>query len=165
MMDYLSARMRKVLCPSATAGLACRRHCGGGCSCMSGSLAQQPVTVQIESGSGAVGDNVTARLSILDPRIPGLGAFTIDVHYGPAIIEPISPCAANPDHVPDLAAILQRRAHNTITVRVVGYQAYPDAVVGDVALADLTFTVLSNGTSALTPEVLLLANTPAEPID
>jgi hypothetical protein len=75
----------------------------------------------------------------------GIGAWTIDIHYDPAVLEPVS-CVANP-------AGLCNVAFSVIEVRVVG--ATLAGLFGTVNLADITFRAVgpAGACSDLVPEV------------
>jgi len=136
-----------------------------------GGLAQEPTTVRIGSGSGDVGDNVTVRLDILDVPDPGLGVFNIDIDYDPAILEPVNldpvgdeDCVPNPNDVEDLAVlcnIYQDNDNAGLDVVTVGGFTSALGIVGDVALADITFEVIGAGVSGLTLNVVELTDTNA----
>jgi hypothetical protein len=103
--------------------------------------------VGIGSGSGQV--DVTVPLQALSVPEPGLAAFTIDVHYDPAVLDATA-CEADPDGVfgfafcnPDFDDDLTPPD----TVRLAGIDAM--GVPGDPLLANLTFHCRSEGTSDL----------------
>jgi hypothetical protein len=110
----------------------------------------------------APGQSGTVSLEALSMPSPGLGAFTIDVSYDPAVVDAAG-CNANPHGVLDggLCSI----AYAPDVVRCVGFRASAGAV-GDVSLCDITFQAIgASGTqSSLALSVVELADTLAQPI-
>mgnify|MGYP005849740959 FL=1 len=123
-------------------------------------LAQETTTVRIDSGAAGVGGEVTVRLEVLNVPGPGLGAFTIDVSYDPAIVDPTS-CAPDPSGLLDTELCnlnFERDDSNPDKIRVSGFRMTAGAT-GSVALADITFQVIGVGVSNLTLNVSELADT------
>jgi len=119
-------------------------------------------TVQIGSESAPPGENVTVRLEVLDVPEPGLGSYTIDISYDPAVVDPVG-CAPDPGGVLDVKLCnldFERNDVNPDTIRIGGFQMNP-GTVGDVALADITFQAIGepDQCSDLTLEVVELTDT------
>ena len=92
-------------------------------------------TVRIGSATGASGQEVTARLEVLDVPDPGLGAFTIDIAYDKDVVEAVS-CQGDPADSLDNAVC--NTEYKADSVRVAGFRM-TSGLTGDVALADVTF--------------------------
>ena len=92
-------------------------------------------TLSIGSGSVAPGGDITVRLKLAGICEPGLGAFTIDVSYDPAVLAPVA-CTANPEGTVDTAFC--NPALGPDTIRVGGF-CISCGVTGQIALADITF--------------------------
>ena len=120
-------------------------------------------TVQIGSESAPPGENVTVRLEVLDVPEPGLGAYTVNVSYDPAIVDPTG-CVPDPGNVigSDLPCNLnwERNDVNPDTARIGGFQMSA-GLTGTVALADITFECIGVGTSNLALTVVELTDTSA----
>jgi hypothetical protein len=102
------------------------------------------------------------RLEVLDVPSPGLGAFTIDISYDPAVVGPVG-CDPDPEDVLDTKLCnlgFERNGVNPDTIRIGGYQISP-GTVGNVALADITFQAIGapDQCSDLTLEVRELTDT------
>ena len=87
-------------------------------------------------------------LEALNIAAPGLGAWTIDIIYNPGVVTPLA-CSPHPSSFcnPSFAAD---------TVRVIG--ASGNGLAGDTTLATITFRCESEGVSALTLSVRVLAD-------
>ena len=99
-------------------------------------------TVRIGSTSALPGESTAVRLEILDLPSPGLGAFTIDISYDPAVLDPVE-CALDPGGILDMKLCglsFERDDVNPDTVRVGGFRTSAGAT-GTVAIADVTFQV------------------------
>lgn len=121
-------------------------------------VAAQEEAIRIGSTTAAPGEASSVDLDALGMVAPGLGAWSIDIQFDPAIIT-ASTCGPQNGSVCNPAF-----AENT--VRVVGANA--SGLVGDSLLAAITFQCASEGTSALTVIIQNLADaTPGDlqPID
>jgi hypothetical protein len=96
-----------------------------------------------------VGQQGTVSLDALGMAPPGLGAWTIDVMYDPSVVA-VKAC------VPVASIGVCNPAFNVITIRDVGATAFGH--LGDVLLADITFTCNANGVSPLTIRIDVLAD-------
>ncbi len=98
--------------------------------------------LDVHDGKAGVGETATVDVGAHDMPEPGLGSWTIDVTYDPAIVSVVS-CA------------LEESADCTVdvvadnTVRFVGF-VVGDGLLGDTLLGSITFTCDAEGESALT---------------
>jgi hypothetical protein len=117
-------------------------------------------TISVGASTVAVGGQGTVSLQALNMTAPGLGAWSMNIVYNPAIVQLVAPpngCVAQSGSVcnPTFAAN---------TIRVTGAAA--SGLVGNTTLATFTFTCGSLGTGALTVTVDTLADaTPGTPHD
>jgi hypothetical protein len=115
----------------------------------------------------APGQSGTVSLEALGMPSPGLGAFSIDISYDPAVVDPVD-CNANPEGDLDLGFCnfdFERDDVNPDTIRVGGFRA-SEGATGDLSLADITFRgVGSSGSqSLLALSVVEFADTSQQPI-
>jgi len=97
--------------------------------------------LRIGSATGATGEEVSVNLEIRGMRAPGIGAWSIDVAYDPAIVS-LSAC------VP-LGNNICPTDHPANVVRITGASA--NGVVGNLTIATLRFQCVSReGASQLT---------------
>jgi hypothetical protein len=83
------------------------------------------------------------RLEVLDVPSPGLGSYTIDISYDPAVVDPVG-CAPDPGGVLDVELCnldFERNDVNPDVIRVGGFRMSAGAT-GTVALADITFQAI-----------------------
>ncbi|MCH8993404.1 MAG: hypothetical protein IH959_00345 [Chloroflexi bacterium] len=111
-------------------------------------VAGQGETIQIGSLSMAVGEEGAVNLDALAMAAPGLGAWTVDVAYDPAIVTAVA-C------VPASGGVCNADFDTTI-VRATGANA--DGLDGDSTLATVTFRCAAEGTSALDLTVQVLVD-------
>jgi len=112
--------------------------------------------VSISSQTIVLGEEGTAQLTANIPHEPGLGAWTVDINYNPAIIS-VASCK------PFQGGVCNDR-FGPGTVRVTGVSA--SGLVGDFALADITFRCNATGSSPLNPKLALFKDaTPGAPQD
>lgn len=108
-------------------------------STVSGGRSALTTTLQASAASAAVGATAPVTVQALAVGAPGLGAWTFNVEYDPAIVS-VTDC-----QVPGLPAC---NTHlNDHTVRLAGASA--TGLTGDVTLMTLTFQCKSAGTSAV----------------
>jgi len=124
-------------------------------------------TVRIGSEVVAPGRNATVPLEALDVPSPGLGAFTIDIAYDPAVVSPQS-YVGNPGGVFDSVICnlgFEHDGSNPDVVRCGGFRASAGAI-GDISLADITFGGIgaSGSESPLALSVVELADTSGQAI-
>ena len=105
-------------------------------------------TIQAGSASAAVGAEAQAPVQALAVAAPGLGAWTINIDYDPAVVS-ITTCESPPPS----ACNTHKDDH---TVRLAGASAPGEQ--GDVTLMTMTFLCKAAGTSALKVTVELLAD-------
>jgi hypothetical protein len=105
-------------------------------------------SVQAAAATGTVGGEVEAVVLALGVAAPGLGAWTIDVAYDPAVVS-VTGCVGTEN-----SACNPR--YEDRTVRLAG--AAGTGLQGDVTLMTLTFTCDAAGTSPLTVDVVLIAD-------
>jgi len=113
-----------------------------------GATSEITTTVQAAAATGTVGGDVEAVVLASAVAAPGLGAWTIEVAYDPAIV---SATACEGTEISACNAHLDDR-----TVRLAGAAAV--GLQGDVTLMTLTFTCDAPGTSPLTVDVVLIAD-------
>jgi hypothetical protein len=118
-----------------------------------GVLAASPVSAQTEtiavsSATAAPGAQVSVDMNALDIGAPGLGAWTIDITYDPAVLSAVS-CSPAQGGVCNTA-------YGANTVRVSGASAM--GVAGDNVLASITFQCEVEGSSSVTPVIDLLVD-------
>ena len=113
-----------------------------------GQAAGQGETIQIESLNIAVGEEGAVNLDALAMVAPGLGAWTVDIAYDPAIVTAVA-C------VPASGGVCNAD-FDTTTVRATGANA--DGLDGDSTLATVTFRCAAQGTSALDLTVQVLVD-------
>lgn len=110
--------------------------------------AVQPVTVAIGSLSLDVGKQGSVNLEILNIPSRGVGSWTVDVTYNPAVVsvarcQGLGASVCNPQFVPD-------------AIRVAG--ATPAPLMGDSTLAIISFQCDREGVSPVRPQVTVLAD-------
>ncbi len=136
--------LRPIAIIGATLLLALASACSGSSgpsarSTVSGGRSPLTTTLQAGTASAAVGASTQVTVQALAVGAPGLGAWTFNVEYDPAIAS-VTDC-----QVPGLPAC---NTHlNDHTVRLAG--ASGTGLTGDVTLMTLTFECKSTGTSAL----------------
>jgi len=108
----------------------------------------QQTTVRVSSAAAEVGQQRTVLLEALDVGAPGLGAWTVDVEFDPAVISVVS-CQAKHGGICNPNFAVGR-------LRVTGTQIF--GLQGNVSLANVTFACQSVGTSALAVSVRVLAD-------
>ncbi len=118
-----------------------------------GLLAASPVsaqseTIAVSSATAAPGAQVSVDLSALNIGTPGLGAWTIDITYDPAVLSAVS-CSPAQGGVCNTA-------YGVDTVRVSGASAM--GVAGDNVLASIMFQCEVEGSSSVTPNIDLLVD-------
>lgn len=112
----------------------------------------------INGGPLNVPAGVNAMIGVVaETPAAGLGAWTVDIHYDPAVLQPIS-CVTNP-----AAAGACNIAFSVIEVRFAGATA--TGLFGTVDLADITFQAVgpAGACSDLTPEVVTWVDPTATP--
>jgi hypothetical protein len=112
-----------------------------------GAHAQQ-TAVQISSASAEVGQQRAALLQALDVGAPGLGAWTVDVEFDPAVVSIVS-CQAKQGGICNPSFASGR-------LRVTGTAIF--GLQGNVALGNITFACSGVGASALAVSVSVLAD-------
>jgi len=126
-----------------------------------GSRAADGATVRIGSGVAVVGDGQNVRLEVLNVPAPGLGAYTIDVSYNPAVVDPTG-CVPDPNNVIgiDLPCNLNWERNDVDPdVARIGGMNLTVGLTGTVALADIEFECIGVGTSGLALTYIELADT------
>ncbi|OGO50732.1 MAG: hypothetical protein A2148_01665 [Chloroflexi bacterium RBG_16_68_14] len=129
------------------AGLAAAVALVGGLALSSGASAQTP-TVRVGSLTIGLGQEGTVEMEALDIGAPGLGAWTIDVVYDPAVARVVD-CTAQHGGICNAAY-----AENT--VRVTGVDIF--GLEGDITFASITFACESVGTTSLVPTLRVFAD-------
>lgn len=115
--------------------------------------AQEP-TLSIGSATIAPGDSGSVNLDAVGMAAPGLGAWSVDVSFDPAILGAV-------DCTPQNGSVCNA-AYADDTVRVTGAAA--TGLDGDSTLASIEFRCSTEGTSTLTLETLVFADaTPGDP--
>ncbi len=114
--------------------------------------------VDVHDGKAAVGETTTVDVGAHDMADPGLGAWTVDVTYDPAIVTVVS-C----DEGEEGFDCLDNTDENK--VRFVGFLS--GGLVGDTVLGSITFMCDVEGTSPLVVDVveLLDGSAPGQPIE
>ena len=115
---------------------------------LSGTASAQEELIAVDSTSAAVGELATVSVESLNIPVPGLGAWTFDITYDPAILFasaciPENGSVCNPGFAED-------------TVRITGASA--GGVLGDATLAVLLMRCEAEGTSPLTLDVALIVD-------
>jgi hypothetical protein len=105
-------------------------------------------TVSVGSLSLSVGGQGSLDLRALNMAPPGLGVWTIDVVYDPAVVSVVS-CNA-------MVGGACNPALDSITIRDTGATA--SGLIGDTTLASITFHCDQTGVSPLTINIVLLAD-------
>ena len=103
-------------------------------------VSAQTPSVAIDSATTNVGGHAALRLRALDVPAPGLGAWTVDVSYDPAVLT-VKSCTPTGGGVCNTA-------YSAHTVRTNGISLY--GLPGDTTLATIVFTCNAAGESALT---------------
>lgn len=116
----------------------------------SAQVSAQDETVSIGSLTMAVGEQGSVDLRALNIDPPGLGAWTIDIVYDPAVVSVV-------DCTPVAPGGVCNPSFNAITIRDVG--AYATGHEGDTTLAIITFQCERRGSSALTLSLEMFADT------
>lgn len=105
-------------------------------------------TIRIDSGAAGVGYEAGVTLSVVNVGPPGLGAWTLDVAYDPAVVSAVA-CRA------EYGGICNE-SFGQGEVRVTGISAI--GLDGTVDLAHITFRCIADGTSALTPNIAVFSD-------
>ena len=113
-----------------------------------GSGGEGAPVLTMETTELGVGDASPVELQIKDFPAPGMGAWTIDIGYDPAVVS-VGDCAVYEGSVCN-------PAYNDSTVRIAGAVAL--GLEGATALATITFTCDVAGSSPLTVGVDVLAD-------
>ncbi len=98
--------------------------------------------VDVHDATAAVGETASVAVEAHDMPEPGLGSWTIDVSYDPAIVS-VESCALEGSVDCTVDVVTEN------TVRFVGFVT-GDGLVGDTLLGSITFTCDAEGESALT---------------
>ena len=98
--------------------------------------------VDVHDATAAVGETATVDVGAHDMPEPGLGSWTIDVSYDPAIVS-VESCALEGSVDCTVDVVTEN------TVRFVGFVT-GDGLVGDTLLGSITFTCDAEGENALT---------------
>jgi hypothetical protein len=112
-------------------------------------------TISVDSITVAPGEQGSVNLDALNATSPGLGAWEIDIVYNPAVVtavacSPQNGSVCNPDYASN-------------TVRIVGASA--GGLLGNKTLGSITFSCDSEGSSALSLNIMVLADaTAAAPV-
>jgi hypothetical protein len=112
-------------------------------------------TISVGASTVAVDGQGTVPLQALNMTAPGLGAWSMNIVYNPAIAQLV----AQPAGCAPQAGSVCNPAFAANTIRVTGAAA--SGLVGDTTLATFTFRCISLGTSALTVTVDTLADATA----
>ena len=104
--------------------------------------------VAMDSTSVAVASEAELDVRMLNVGEPGLGAWSIDISYDPAVVSAVD-CIAEQGGVCN-------PAFGANTVRVAGASA--GGLEGDIKLAEITFLCVTEGPSPLTISIELLAD-------
>ncbi|MCH8007993.1 MAG: excalibur calcium-binding domain-containing protein [Chloroflexi bacterium] len=115
---------------------------------LAGTASAQEELIAIDSASVAVGELAAVNVDSLNIPEPGLGAWTVDITYDPAVVS-ASAC------IPENGSVCNP-AFDSQTVRITGASA--GGVVGDATLGALSFRCEAEGTSPLTLNVALLVD-------
>ena len=100
-------------------------------------------TVRMASAAAGIGQEASVTLSAVDVGSPGLGAWTLDVAYDPAVVSVVA-CRA------EYGGICNELFSQGV-VRVTGISV--GGLDGTVDLAHMTFLCIAGGTSALAPSI------------
>lgn len=110
-------------------------------------------TIKAGSATASIGTEIAVDIDALSMTAPGLGAWSINITYNPAIVTP-NDCSG--------ATQACNLAFNATTIRLAG--ANGGGLEGDNTLATITFRCDAAGTSALGLSLITLADaTPARP--
>lgn len=104
--------------------------------------------VSVGSASLAVGEGGSVDLEVTGFPAPGLGAWTIDIAYDPAVITVVD--------CPAFAGSVCNPEYDDTTVRVAGAAAFGHE--GDTVLASVEFTCAAAGSSPLAIAIDVLAD-------
>ncbi len=115
---------------------------------LAGSASAQEQQITIDSTSAAVGELAAVSVDSLNIPEPGLGAWTFDITYDPAVLF-ASAC------IPDNGSVCNP-GFDTQTVRITGASA--GGVVGTASLGVISFRCEAAGTSPLTLNIALLVD-------
>ena len=115
---------------------------------LAGTASAQEELITINSASVVVGELASVGVDALNIPEPGLGAWTVDITYDPAVLT-ASAC------IPDNGSVCNP-AFDDQTVRITGASA--GGVLGDASLGVLSFRCEAVGTSPLTLNVPLLVD-------
>ncbi len=117
-------------------------------------------TISVGAATVSVGGEGTVSLQALNMTAPGLGAWSMNIVYDPAIVQLV----AQPNGCVAQSGSVCNPAFAANTIRVTGAAA--SGLAGNTTLATFTFHCSSVGTSALTVTVDTLADaTPGSPHD
>lgn len=111
-------------------------------------VSAQSETIAISSATAAPGAQASVNLEALNIGAPGLGAWTIDITYDPAVLSAASCTPAQGG--------VCNTAYGANTVRVSGASAM--GVAGNNLLASITFDCDVEGSSSVTPIIDLLVD-------
>jgi hypothetical protein len=109
-------------------------------------------TISVGAATVAVGAQGTVSLQALNMTAPGLGAWSMNIVYDPAIVQLV----AQPTGCAPQSGSVCNPAFAANTIRVTGATA--SGLIGNTTLATFTFRCVSVGTSALTVTVDTLAD-------
>lgn len=115
---------------------------------LAGTASAQEELITIDSASAAVGELAVVSVDSLNIPEPGLGAWTVDVTYDPAVLF-ASAC------IPENGSVCNP-GFDSQTVRVTGASA--GGVVGDASLGVISFRCEAEGLSSLTLDIALLVD-------
>jgi hypothetical protein len=105
-------------------------------------------TVRIASAAAAVGEQATVAVTATASAAPGVGAWTFNVAYDPAVVSVVD--------CPSVGTQVCNPALDERTLRMAG--AVAEGLTGEATLATITFRCESAGTSALAISLEVLAD-------
>ncbi len=115
-------------------------------------------TINVGAATVAVGGQGTVSLQAQNMTAPGLGAWSMNIVYDPAVVQLV----AQPQGCQPQSGSVCNPNFAANTIRVTGATA--NGLIGTTTLATVTFRCISVGTSALTVTVDTLADaTPGNP--
>jgi hypothetical protein len=123
---------------------------------LSGASAQGP-TISVSSLNSYVGGVAKVEVNVADVGPPGVGAWTIDVHFDPDVLTGVA-CT------PEQGGGVCNESYDAGIARVVGTNIY--GLEGDAALASIGLACKSPGESALEITISVFVDaTPGDPTD
>lgn len=123
---------------------------------LSGASAQGP-TISVDSLNSYVGGVAKVEVNVSDAGPPGIGAWTIDLHFDPDVLAGVA-CT------PEQGGGICNEAYDTNIARVVGTNIY--GLEGDAPLASIGFACKKPGESALELTISVFVDaTPGDPTD